>query len=82
MSKIAEKLDAMRGGGHHVPVGLDEILTDIDERLTALEGGKKEVKAFSGVKQGSPRGPMETTLDHGLKPYTPSNPLDGERSDG
>jgi hypothetical protein len=40
MSKITEKLDAMRGGGHHVPVGLDEVLLDIEGRLEKLEGKK------------------------------------------
>lgn len=34
---ISEKLAKMRGGGHHVPVGLDEILEDLDKRVEALE---------------------------------------------
>ena len=43
MSDISDKLDAMRGGGHHVPVGLGEILADLDSRLSALEGKKRPV---------------------------------------
>lgn len=37
MSDISEKLAAMRGDGHHVPVGLDEILEELDKRVSALE---------------------------------------------
>lgn len=46
MSDISEKLAAMRGDGHHVPVGLGEILEEMDKRISALEPksnpGKKD----------------------------------------
>jgi hypothetical protein len=66
MSKIKDKIEAMRGGGHHVPVGLDAILEDLEARIVKLEGGDKKSEPKPDLK-------------HDLKPSF--NPLDGERSD-
>lgn len=34
---IKDNLKKMRDGGHHVPIGLDEIIHDLDRRISALE---------------------------------------------
>lgn len=68
--KISEQLATMRGGGHNIPHGLDEILEDLDKRVSALEGGKKEEPKPSAHATGAMAGnTVFAPADH--------NPLDG-----
>jgi hypothetical protein len=48
MSKISDKLAKMRGEGQAPPLGLEEILMDIEKRLEALE--PKKADQAQGVK--------------------------------
>lgn len=50
---IKEKIANIRGMGHHVPVGLDDILEDMDKRIEALEPKQEAKKAPDEDKVGS-----------------------------
>jgi hypothetical protein len=60
MSEISDKIANIRGSGHHVGPELEEILTAMDKRISALEKPKPEVKPAQNG--GAARGPMQSVV--------------------
>jgi hypothetical protein len=53
MSTIKDKIAKIRGMGHHVPVGLDDILEDMDKRIEALEPKQAQKESVASTGHGA-----------------------------
>lgn len=77
MSDIKSKLEKIRGGGHHIAVGLDDILEDFDKRIAALEPKKAEAKAEPKAEAQSAKSTFVPNPPQQHVSHVETNPLDG-----